>query len=166
MTTGGLARQIARMEESEIAVLEDSFMAGLLHDSGKLVLAVNLPDRYREVLDCAQSAGVSLWEVERRALGTTHAEVGAYLMGLWGLPDPIVEAIAFHHSPRQCPGRVLTALAAVHVADALVQVECTDEKEIPGGIDADYIAELGRAERMPEWREYWKIFTVQGAVDA
>ena len=57
------------------------------------------------------------------ANGTTHAEVGAYLLGLWGLPDPIVEAVAWHHNPGGCPGKAFTPLTAVHAADAIVRTD-------------------------------------------
>jgi HD-like signal output (HDOD) protein len=64
----------------------------------------------------------------RALLGTTHAEVGAYLLGLWGLPDAIVEALAFHHCPSACPDQRFSPLTAVHIANALVHTE-----DSPGG---------------------------------
>jgi len=99
---------------------EDAFMAAMLHDAGKLILASEFGDKYRESLDLVRTGDLSAHEAERKILGTTHAEIGAYLFGTWGLPYPIVEAVANHHEP----GRVrheggLDVLGAVHVADRL-----------------------------------------------
>jgi HD-like signal output (HDOD) protein len=77
------------------------FTAGLLHDVGKLVLASQAPDRLDAVLREAAERGVPAHEAERSEWGTTHAEVGAYLLGLWGLPWSIVEAVALHHAPAE-----------------------------------------------------------------
>jgi HD-like signal output (HDOD) protein len=128
-------------------------MAGLLHDLGQLVLATNLPDLYRTALVEAQAHGTTVWAAERALLGTTHAEVGAYLLGLWGLPDPIVEALAFHHCPSACPDQRLSPLTAVHIANALVHTE--DSTEAGGSsaaLDSAYVAQLGLTERLSTWR--------------
>ena len=65
-------------------------------------------------LDVAVDAGIPLHRAETRIIGASHAEVGAYLLGLWGLPYPVIEAVAHHHEPeRGRTGRfeVLSALA-------------------------------------------------------
>jgi HD-like signal output (HDOD) protein len=80
-------------------------------------------------------------------LGTTHAEVGAYLLGLWGLPDPIVEAVAWHHNPTGCPSTSFTALTAVHAADAILRAR---DGVLP---DRDYLQRLGLADQFPVWRQ-------------
>jgi CheY-like chemotaxis protein len=71
--------------------------ACLLQDVGLLVLASRLPDLLDEVNAAATRAGRPSWQVERQLLGVTHAEIGAYLLGLWGLPPALVEAVAAHH---------------------------------------------------------------------
>lgn len=76
---------------------EEAFMAAMLHDIGRLVLESRLPARCREVRELARQQDLSLSEAERAILGVTHAQVGAFLLGLWGLPYPIVEAVALHH---------------------------------------------------------------------
>ena len=115
--TGALAKRIAASAGDDVEGLRDhSLMAGLLHDAGKLVIAANLPGKYASVLAVAEREQHELWVAEREILKNTHAEVGAYLLGLWGLPDPIVEAVAFHHNPRRCLGDGFTPLTAVHAA--------------------------------------------------
>ena len=78
------------------------FSAGLLHDVGQLILATGLPEEYAAVLQGAKDQGRPVWQVEQEHFGATHADVGAYLLALWGLPNPIVEAVAMHHCPAVC----------------------------------------------------------------
>ena len=100
-------------EEDEGAALT----AGLLHGAGKLLFARYSPARFREVLEAIRR-GASDCEAEFEVFGVTHAEAGAYLLGLWGLPDPIVEAVAWHHHPiahdHESP-----VLLATHLADVV-----------------------------------------------
>ena len=73
--------------------------AGLLHDVGKLVLCSGRGDDYLELTQDAKNGSEPLWQLEQEALGTSHAEVGAYLLALWALPDAIVEVVAYHQQP-------------------------------------------------------------------
>ena len=103
MDVAGLAREIARIEGAGETVASDTFVAGLLHDIGKLVLTEGLGERYTDVLAQAHLSRVPDWEVEVEKLTATHGEVGAYLVGIWMLPVEIVDAVAYHHFPRECP---------------------------------------------------------------
>jgi HD-like signal output (HDOD) protein/ActR/RegA family two-component response regulator len=153
LATSTCAKRIAQEEQQDRHVVDHAFMAGLLHDVGTLILAANLPDLYRATRVQAQAHGTTVWEAERALLGTTHAEVGAYLLGLWGLPDPIVEALAFHHCPSACPDQRFSPLTAVHIANALVHTE--DSTEAGGtavALDSAYVAQLGLSERLSTWR--------------
>ena len=75
---------------------EDAFLAGLLHDVGKLLLARVLPGAYSRALDLVEERGSALGEAEEAALGFTHARAGAWLLSKWGLPGPVVTAVASH----------------------------------------------------------------------
>ena len=103
-------------ESNDKKLADDAIAAGMLHDSGRLVLAVNFPDTYRQLIETAQKEQLDLIDYERQVLGVTHAEVGAYLMGVWGLRDAVVEAIAYHHGPSECVNRRFAPLTAVHAA--------------------------------------------------
>ncbi len=98
MMVGRLAGDIARIETADKEAEDEALIAGILHDIGKLIL-LKAPDQSGRILDFAESSGCSLVEAEYAVLKTSHAELGAYLLGLWGLPDNIVETIAFHHNP-------------------------------------------------------------------
>jgi len=129
-----------------------AFTSGMLHDVGSLVLASQMPERYAELLERARGDERPTWQVEEEVLGVSHAEVGAYLLGLWGLPYPILEAAAYHHRPSTLPQERMSDLTAVHVASALVQArlpECCFGKA--GQIDLAYLQSLGLEERLPDW---------------
>jgi len=95
LAVGALARRICIQQSAPLKVTDDAFLAGLLHDAGKLVLAANVPEHYIQALTLASQRGLHPCDVERGVMGASHAEIGAYLLGLWGLPDPIVEALAY-----------------------------------------------------------------------
>ena len=125
MKVSELALQHARREAASRNVMEQAFTAGALHDIGKLILAANLPAEYRRVGQQVQQANIPLIEAERAVFGATHADVGGYLLGVWGLPVPLVEAVALHHQPpaqlrppTDCGARPVTPLSAVKLANA------------------------------------------------
>jgi HD-like signal output (HDOD) protein/ActR/RegA family two-component response regulator len=95
----------------------DAFIAGLVHDLGKLIIAVALPGRHAAIADPLGLGGRHR-AVEQRVLGTSHAEIGAYLLGLWGLPLPIIDAIAHHDDDTVAATPVLAALRDAHRAMA------------------------------------------------
>jgi HD-like signal output (HDOD) protein len=143
ISTAATARKIAEAEDADIQMANDSFTAGLLHDIGKLMLACRLPDAYAEVASLAKAENLPLWLAEQQALSATHAEVGAYLFGLWGLSDAIVEATAYHHRPSQSPNSSFSALTAVHAAN------CQSSNHSPSGIppsqpDTEYLSKTLR----------------------
>ncbi len=74
-----------------------------------------------------------------------HAEAGAYLLGLWGLPMPIIEAVAFHLQPQRANTRSFWVTGAVHVALALINGDPVDE---------DYLQRAGVLNKLPQWREH------------
>ncbi len=154
LETGSLARAIAKAERAPALVIDQAYTAGLLHDVGILVFAANVMERYDVTLKTAHEKGLPVWEVERQEFGATHAEVGAYLLGLWGLGDPIVEAVAFHHRPADCVVKTFSPLTAVHTANVLQQ-ELSQQAtgDVPSPIDMDYLRELELADRLPHWRE-------------
>ncbi|MGH2945979.1 MAG: HDOD domain-containing protein [Solirubrobacteraceae bacterium] len=132
---------------------EDALTAGMLHDLGKLLLAAHRPDELALLLAAARESGRPLHTLEHDRNGVTHAEIGAYLLALWGLPHPIVEAVAHHHAPHRLGTEKLDPPAAVHIADMLI----TEQEQIARSgaseaLDEDYLNRLGVAGRLPAWR--------------
>jgi HD-like signal output (HDOD) protein/CheY-like chemotaxis protein len=134
---------------------EDAFISGLLHDIGKLVLAAHLPAAFLEIQRTMRISGGAMVEAEQQVLGVTHAEIGAYLLGLWGLPYPIVEAVANHHRPERVESSEFGVLAGVYVADRLIH-EVTPPRSgaeaTESGLDMAHLEKLGVAAHVPEWR--------------
>jgi putative nucleotidyltransferase with HDIG domain len=110
------AQQIAKLAEYKIT--EEAFVAGLLHDIGKVLISTYLSGSFGEVMAHAKQMNQSFSSAEHDILGFDHAEVGARLTEHWNLPDHLVQAIRFHHNPsRQKPPSTLTSI--VHLADVL-----------------------------------------------
>ncbi len=110
----------ATVERSHTYRAEGPVVSALLHDIGTLVLANRMPAELCSVLSLARERGCQPFEAEEELLGTSHAEIGAYLLGLWGIPDLAVEAIAHHHRPTRISHSGLDSSTAVYVADLLV----------------------------------------------
>ena len=146
--------------------MDDCYIAGLLHDLGKPILAANFPERYGRAQALAQERKVPRGEAEKEIFGVTHAEVGAYLIGLWGLPDPVVEGLAFHHSPNQWLRGGFTPLLTVHVANALEHWgNRTGGEEGEPPIDLDSLSIHGLIERLSVWKEAGKKILQRGELN-
>ena len=153
MQVAHLARRLVQLEGGDERLAEQAFTAGLLHDLGKLILADNLGPQYAQVLARSRSDKRHLSQVEQELLHATHAEAGAYLMDLWGLPAPLVEAVALHHQPGATKDPALSALTAVHVANVLAnEFEPPSADGAPSPLDLEYLGRLGLAQRVPAWR--------------
>ncbi len=154
MAVGACAKQIALVETSEKAIVDNSFIAGILHDVGKLVFASQMADSYDQVVAFAQQQGVSMSAAEAEILRAGHDAVGAYLIGLWGLSGSVVEGIGFHHRVREYPGNSFSPALAVHVANALYYEQRPDEiigAALP--LDYEYLEKMGLGGRIDEWRK-------------
>ncbi len=147
------ARRIAEAETDDGTLIGDAYLSGLLHDIGILVFAKDSPQYYLETVALARMNETTLKQAEKKTFDTTRDDVGAYLMGLWGLPDPVVRAIAYHLSPNQSPDRVFGPLAAVHVANAVIEQDSAERPGAPTSIDVQYLEQIGCADRLDIWRE-------------
>jgi HD-like signal output (HDOD) protein/CheY-like chemotaxis protein len=114
---------------------EPAFTAALLHDVGMMVLGTKLAVEYAEIEAEAIEREMPIQCVEHERLGVSHAQVGAYLLGLWDLPAEVVEIVAFHHAP-WTPTPQLDAGGAVRVASAIAD-------ELEGGAK-------GHCEELPD----------------
>jgi len=147
------AKSIAEVEGLDQAARDACFIAGILHDVGKLVLASGLREDYRKALALAAEKGLRQHEAEREVLGVSHAEGGAYLFSLWGFSDAIVEAVCWHHDHERVLCREFSPLTAVAVANAFDHEQGhrtpaeTCQEDIPCIDRAEYMGLLA------EWRD-------------
>jgi len=148
-----LARDLILFETKDRVLAADAFVAGLLHDFGKVVLATNFDDLYGRVHALARKQPVALWDIEKEMFGANHGEIGACLVGMWNMPNSVVEAAALHHEPPLGESQRLTPLAAVHIANVLEhQFRPGDEFRVAPAISTAFLNELGLLERLPVWR--------------
>jgi len=165
LAVGEGARNIAAHETTDKSVIDRAFTSGLLHEVGQLILATQLTDPFAEAIRHAAEHGLPLVESEKALLGVTHAQVGSYLLELWGLPDTVVEAIAFHIHPSSCPVEdysmvesgydmgeesKFSALTAVHAANYFCE-ESDATVAIKTEADTAYLDNLGMTEKLESW---------------
>ncbi|MCP4003057.1 MAG: HDOD domain-containing protein [bacterium] len=148
MWTGHIASRM--FDDKQIG--NQAFTAGMLHDIGLLVMATQLPEVLSEAIEKSCRIGQPLYVVEEELNGVSHAEIGAYLLGVWGLPYPILETAAYHHRPMDLPQRAFGELAAVHVASSLVDARIGAVGESPRGpINLAYLDSLGVRDQLEDW---------------
>jgi HD-like signal output (HDOD) protein len=148
-----LAKKIAASQKAIKIVTEDSFTAGLLHDVGKIILLAEMPGEYGAIIDRLTDTSLSLADLEREKFGCTHADVGAYLIGLWGLPHSLTQAVGVHDRPALCVENRFSPLTATHVADAIVSEKHRSPTTQDIALDRAYLTGLGIADRESLWRE-------------
>ncbi len=150
---GSLSQAIAQEESLDKKVQDHALMAGMLHDVGKLIFASSLPEEYNRILAPGADQERSLWQLEQETFGCTHAEIGAYLMGIWGLPSTIIEALAYHHYPSHSTSSSVSPLLTVHAANVLVNFPEATAEEYQGLFDQEYLERLECADHLPGWME-------------
>jgi hypothetical protein len=126
-----------------------------LHDVGRIVIASNLPKEYTAVVAAARQNSRPLDQEETAQLGASHAKVGAYLLGLWGLPASLIEATAAHHGPGQTVfAREFSLLAAVHAANVFAHATSSQSDGLPlPELDLEYYQTLKLDDQLDAWRE-------------
>lgn len=136
----------ARALSEGATMRDDAMLAGLFHNIGHWVLLQECPQQLQLAVETARAQNVPLHEAERQVIGASHAEVGAYLLGLWGLPYAVIEAVAFQHWPQRVGQTQYDVLAALVTAAWLVN----EGKSVAPGvcersdvaIDAEYLQRL------------------------
>lgn len=108
---------------SKTPMADDAMLAGLLHDIGYWILAQECPEDLSKAVELAASSDIPLHAAETRIIGASHAEIGAYLLGIWGLPYSVVEAVAHHHQPERVAHSSFDVLAAVVIGHSLAPTD-------------------------------------------
>src|SRR4051794_38014545 len=148
-----LAARIAKAVAPDPQSRADAFTAGMLHTVGLLVLAQGDPYDFAATIAEAQATDTPLHEIEYARYGSSHAELGAYVLGIWGLPDALVEGVAHQHRVDRLVGPTLDLPLAVHVGAALAG------ERVPGAVaaaagtlDVATLTAAGLADRVRPWR--------------
>jgi len=154
LKTSELARRIAEREGLPACVIDAITCASLLAHVGTVLLAANFPREFREIAASIDSDGLTVDKAEHRCLNADHAQIGAYLLGLWGFNDDIVEAVAYHHRPGASRSHTIDVLTVLHVAQCLTRAETRPEYLEHGllqDIDFTYLDDVGATAHIPDW---------------
>ncbi|WP_457572232.1 HDOD domain-containing protein [Desulfovulcanus sp.] len=154
LEVANMVTSLCKFENLAKEVQEMAFFSGLFHDCGILILAQNMPKEYEEAVTFAEEKRVCLHLAEYDVFGTSHAEIGAYLLNIWGLPQQVVRAAAFHHNPLDAYSLQLDCPIMVHIADYLEQLK--NPINVVGPVcpvDKELINKFGLEEKFLAWRD-------------
>jgi HD-like signal output (HDOD) protein len=140
--TAAWARTVALFEGLPASFAERAFLAGVLHDIGRLVIATRQPPVTEREVWLSKTA-------ER--MGAQHEAVGAYLLGLWGFPEGIVEAVLWHHRPIECGEAALGLCGLIHIGDQLAHGR-DSQQPTSHALEPEYLESLGLTQRWPVWQ--------------
>jgi len=127
--TAFVARAVARKLNTEV---ESAFLAGMMHDLGKIILDRYFDDYYKAVFEVIAGEDITIAQAEKEILGVTHAAVGGQLAEEWKFPKNYLNAIAYHHDVRSAP-RYQRLVCIIHLADII----CRQLKYGNGGDNQD-----------------------------
>jgi HD-like signal output (HDOD) protein len=178
--TAKIATKLVKGKRAE----EDAFTAGILHDIGRLIMATRasvaiptvgrgspmrvsvaqrvVPSVQKPVPVAAKPAPVDPPDEPGSAVG--HGPIGAYLLGIWGLPYSVVEAVAYHHKPLSIPRTTFDVIDAVAIANVLAQEAPDVPLDSCAGFEPEYVVALGFGPMLPEWRRMARALA-SGKVD-
>ena len=146
------AKLIAKLEGASPEVCEQTFVGGILEDVGILVLAANFPEAYDRIVANVLDEHILITTAELWEFGVTHAEVGTYLLGLWGLPAPILNCVGMHHRPHLVKDAGFAPELAIYAADVLVGDRGGHPFFRTGRFDEAAFAQLGLLDKVETWR--------------
>lgn len=154
LALGRLARDLVVDEGCSAGQASATFCAGMLSPIGALILLDHDPVAYAQVLRRGGDGGtLAMAETER--FGASHEMIGAYLLGLWGFPDAVVEAVAFSGRPGDAPNPDSPVLTALHMARALgprFPLLAADAVPVTA-VDTAYLIDIRRDGRLSRWRQ-------------
>ena len=154
------AKAITISQTSSRTMAEESYVGGLLHACGKLILSANFPSKYVEVNKMVEEDEMPLLDAEVKIFGAHHGQVGAFILGLWGLAGPIVEAVHWYRNPSNSIPVDFQPLTSVHVASSLIFEPGDEEEDLPSDrglfnnaeLDKDYLEKISLLNRLEDWR--------------
>lgn len=155
VAVGARARLIAHALGLSRRFVDDSLLSGMLHDVGKLLMLTSFQDELTQAVELSERESLQLHMAQLKLMGVTDALMGAHLLGLWGLPDAMVEAVAMHYRPSQLPSPQLNALTAVHIAFATEYDEKHHIHDMKlSALDLAYLTTLGISDQVQGLQQF------------
>jgi len=157
MAVSQATRKLAQAESHDKNLIQEATVTGMLHDIGRLILACSFPKRYAPMLEKLDNGDEKAFiKAETEEFGASHQETGAYLLAIWGLSDPVVEAVAYHHTPGSSSAKAFSPLVAVHVADCLLPPQPPESLKLPPNPpldpDMEFLSRIGMNDKLSSWR--------------
>ena len=146
---------ISELEGIEGIELASIYLAGFLHDIGKIVLLSSFPKDFTIMLSLAGNNRFTQLHIERQVFGSSHTDVGGYLLALWGFPRSVVTPVICHHTPGQCQNHDLfVPTAIIHASNQIEHAINTGNwVELESSLDKEYMDRLELSSRLPAWCE-------------
>lgn len=148
---GYLAQQICREKGLPRKAGEEAFMAGLLHETGRLILCDNFPDRFHRACEAARHANSPLAPRLREVFQAGAPQLTAWLLELWGLPANVIAAIACQDKLEAPPQGEFSVAAALYVADGIASRKSPPDPFVVEDWNAAYLEAIGCAGDIPAW---------------
>ncbi|MBN2738502.1 MAG: HDOD domain-containing protein [Spirochaetales bacterium] len=117
------AHTIARNYTRKNEFIDDVFVAGILHDLGKIIFTSLHPDLLDKLIDFCNDKGIAINMLEDLSIGLNHAETGALMAEKWNFPEQLVEAIRRHHEPSTAPDQYVNIVYPVYLANFIANFE-------------------------------------------
>lgn len=152
MRTGRIFEQILTHENIPLQTPGETLFAGLLHDIGKLIFIKNFPVEYKFAVKASQNNNTPIAESELKMFKCTHAEAGAYLLGIWGFQLPVVMAAAFHHNPLGAPESHRLYCCAMYFSNK-AELSLRSGGKVGDNINMEILERAGLKNRIDIWSE-------------
>jgi HD-like signal output (HDOD) protein len=149
--TAALAQCYCREYQLPRQTREEAFLAGLLHETGRLILMANFPDQYQAACDAARQAHSPLGPRLREVCPAAPCEIAAFLLDLWGMPDSVVAAVSMMEHPEREKAAGFTAVSALYIADQIASRGTPPDPFPPEEWNAAYPRSLGYPEELQQW---------------
>jgi HD-like signal output (HDOD) protein len=153
MAVSSVAERVVADLGGDRRMMRDAMLAGAVHDVGQLILAEHRTEDFRRAINNARATRRPLYLVEREIFGSDHAALGAYLLGLWGFADAIVDAVALHHELGAGSNDGVSTRLALSIANSIVNEQSSDSSiTVDVGIAPELLSSGIASEKLAEWR--------------
>lgn len=154
LLVGSVAKEIAQTEWHNQQLAQEAFSAGILHDIGKLIL-LQISDYWHMAKKWTDYDWHHCVDSEYEAFETSHAEVGSYLLGLWGINESITTTVAYHHYPAKLTGNAARVVLAVHIANGLSAAASSSDGAYDVNLDLKYLEAVNMIYKLPGWLDIY-----------
>ena len=149
--TAALAQCYAREEALPRQQREEVFLAGLLHETGRLILIDNFPAQFKGACDAARQAGSPLGPRLRDIFQAAPSKIAAYLLDLWGLPKSVVTSVSLVENPEEENATEFTAATALYIADQISSRGTPPDSFPPEEWNTAYLRSVGCSDDIKQW---------------